>query len=250
MTNFPYADPGRASFEDLGEFTNSNLLSGSHPELAPAVGLEAVGDALAQFSVVGYDADGKIALATAFTTAPTAAATGTLTFTGVATAEDTVTIGGVVYTFKAAPAAANEVALGADASGSAANIAAVINGTDGLSNPHAAVSASAAAGVVTVDARINGAGGNSITTTETSASASFGAATLESGDDGIQSGVQALGILAHGKLAAETRAQVWYSGCFNPEALVWDPSFNSDALKANAFEGAPQPTNILVRKRD
>ena len=42
---------------------------------------------------------------------------------------------------------------------------------------------------------------------------------------------------------------VFYSGCFNPDVLVWDASYATDADKAAAFSGAPTPTQILIRKR-
>lgn len=42
---------------------------------------------------------------------------------------------------------------------------------------------------------------------------------------------------------------VWFTGCFNPDALVWDDAYNTDALKASAFMGAPSPTRVLIRKR-
>ena len=42
---------------------------------------------------------------------------------------------------------------------------------------------------------------------------------------------------------------VWFTGCFNPDALVWNAAYATDADKANAFFGAPSPTRILIRKR-
>lgn len=47
------------------------------------------------------------------------------------TADDTITIGGVVFTFKAAAAAAGDVKIGADASAAAANLVKAINGAAG-----------------------------------------------------------------------------------------------------------------------
>lgn len=38
-TQIPYSDIGRAAFEEIGDFTNSHLLSGSDPKLAPAVSM-------------------------------------------------------------------------------------------------------------------------------------------------------------------------------------------------------------------
>lgn len=42
---------------------------------------------------------------------------------------------------------------------------------------------------------------------------------------------------------------VFYAGCFNPEALVWGASYDDDEKKRSAFEGAPSPTQILIRAR-
>lgn len=41
---------------------------------------------------------------------------------------------------------------------------------------------------------------------------------------------------------------VYRAGCFNPDALVWDASYSTDAHKFNAFNGAPTPTNIVIRR--
>ena len=137
-TTTPYADPGRASFERIDEFVNSNLLAGPHPELKPAIGLPLANDTnLAQFSVVGRDGDGKIAMATTGNVDP---------------ADDIQPIGVV----------AHAVSLGA---------------------------------------------------------------------------------------AGSTNAQVFYSGCFNKDHLVWDDSFDTDAKKLAAFNGAPTPTTIIVSER-
>lgn len=135
---FPYADPGRAAFEELDTYVQSFLLAGSHPELKPAYSFSLANDtAFAQFSVVGLDASGNLALA---------------------------------VTGSADPA-----------------------------------------------------------------------------DD-----IQAIGVLAHAASLGATgtgRGQVWYSGCFNADALVWDASFDTDAEREAAFRGAPTPTTIIIGKR-
>lgn len=61
--------------------------------------------------------------------------------------------------------------------------------------------------------------------------------------------IQAIGVLAHEVKAGDLRAHVWYSGCFNSDALVWDSSFSTDAHMEAAFRGAPTPTTIIVAKR-
>lgn len=64
-TSYVNADVhGRASFAELDRFVQEFLLAGSEPALAPAIGLPMANDTtFAQFSVVGLNAAGKIALA-------------------------------------------------------------------------------------------------------------------------------------------------------------------------------------------
>ena len=111
-------------------------------------------------------------------------ATGTLTFTDVGVADQTITIGDVTYTWKATVSAANEVDIGADAAGCAANIAAAINagagagtiyGTGTVANPKASA-VDNLDGTVTITALI--ANDNTIPTTETGTNTSFAAVTL------------------------------------------------------------------------
>lgn len=245
----PYADPGRASFEVMDTYLQNFLLAGNHPELKPAYSFPLPNDvSYAQFSVVGLSA-GKLVLATEGL--DMAAATGTLTFSGVGTANDTITIGGVVYTLVAAAAAPYEVTIGGTVTASAANIVAVINGTDPNETPaHPDVSATSAVGVVTLTARQAGVVGNSIATTESGSGTAFAAATMSGGR--AQGGVQAIGVLAHAASLGASgtgNGHVWYSGAFNMDALVWDASFDTDAKKEAAFRGAPTPTTIIIAKR-
>lgn len=136
----PYADPGRAAFEELDTYLMNFLLAGSHPELAPAFGFPVPYNAdYQQFTVVGLNGSGEL-------------------------------------------------------------VPAVTGSTDPA-------------------------------------------------DD-----IQPIGVLAHAvsrgaSPAAPVNGQVWYSGCFNVDALVWDTSFSTDDLKLAAFRGAPTPTNIIVAKR-
>lgn len=122
-------------------------------------------------------------------------ATGTLTLTDNPTANDTTTIGAVVYTWKAAPiATANEVKIGANASASLDNLIAAINRTAGAGNLYGSATVihptvTAAAGVgdtMAITAKTAGTGGNAIATTETFTAAGnvFGAATLTGGVSG------------------------------------------------------------------
>lgn len=66
--------------------------------------------------------------------------------------------------------------------------------------------------------------------------------------------IQAVGILMYATdtsatgLNADAEAHIYRGGVFNPDLLVWDASYSTDALKAKAFEGAPSPTQIVIRK--
>jgi hypothetical protein len=46
-----------------------------------------------------------------------------------------------------------------------------------------------------------------------------------------------------------TTVDVYRSGMFNPDALVWDTSFNTDLLKFAAFEGSVSPDIFLQRPK-
>lgn len=254
----PYADPGRASFETLDTHLQAFLLAGNHPQLAPAYGYPLRNNAnFAQYSVVGLDDDGYIAMATEGN-ASGVKATGALTFSGTGTAADTITIGSRVYTLVAADPAEDEVLIGGTAAATAANLLAAINGADGAGTtygegtvPHQDVTARANSSVIVgLVAHDAGVAGNAIATTETGTGTSFGAATLTGGlDDG---GVKASFVLAHAASLGASgtgNGQCWYQGNFNSDALVWHESFTTDAQKASAFRGAPTPTNIIVAVR-
>ena len=61
----PYADPGRAAFQELDTYLSTSLLAGPHPKLKPAYPFPAAaGTVLAQFAVVGLDGSGNVVAAT------------------------------------------------------------------------------------------------------------------------------------------------------------------------------------------
>lgn len=100
---------------------------------------------------------------------PLVAASSTITFTGVAVADETLVLGAITYVFKVAPSAAFEIDVKTDETTQAAAIVSAINldGTAGaygashvLQNP--SFSATSAAGVITVTSRIAGAIGNGL----------------------------------------------------------------------------------------
>ncbi len=160
----------------------------------------------AQIEAVGFEFDSGVvsmtasAAAAALVIAGLAAATGTLTFSGVGTAADTVTIGSKVYTLRAIPAVANDVLIGASATATAANLVAAINGATGAGTLYGVgtvantqVTASNVAGVITVTAIWSGVSANSIATTESGTATAWGAATLAGGTGDI--GWKELGII-------------------------------------------------------
>lgn len=49
-------------------------------------------------------------------------------------------------------------------------------------------------------------------------------------------------------VGAAQSVAIFLAGCFNPDALNWHASYDTDAKKAAAFRGSPSPTNILIRK--
>jgi len=110
------------------------------------------------------------------------AASQTATFSGAATALDTVTINGVVLTAVAnvATPTNNQFRVGTTAATAAANLAAAINAstTDALSG---VVQASSASGVCTVSCLIAGVIGNTLPIAKSSTAITLGGALLASG---------------------------------------------------------------------
>lgn len=118
-------------------------------------------------------------------------ASGTITFAGVPTADDTVTIGARVYTFKAAVSAADEVLIGASGAASASNLSAAINAGAGSGTAygsgtvaHADVDASVSGSVVTVTAKASGTAGNAIALLKSGTNITVSGATLTGGTAG------------------------------------------------------------------
>lgn len=112
-------------------------------------------------------------------------ATGTGTFTGAATAAQTMTIAGVTFTARAVPnEAANEYLVSATVSLEAASLARAINAST-TASPY--VSASASAGVVTITAVQPGITGNFIPTVDVdTANFTFAQALLATGSNGTE----------------------------------------------------------------
>jgi phage tail sheath gpL-like len=89
-------------------------------------------------------------------------ASGTIAFSNVASANDTILINGVTFTAKASGATGNQWNVGADATACAANLAAAINASV-TSLVASYVTAAAATGTVTITSAFYGLAGNQCT---------------------------------------------------------------------------------------
>ncbi len=113
---------------------------------------------------------------------------------GNAADADTVSIGGVVYTWKTAAAAPYQVTVGGDATASGDNLAAAINGTGFAgTTAHPYVTAANVAGAVTVTAKSKGTWANSLALAESGTNTSWaGAATALSGGTNVASNTDSI----------------------------------------------------------
>lgn len=116
----------------------------------------------------------------ALTAVAPVAASGTIEIVDVVAAE-TVSVGGIDYTFVAAIVDPYDVLIGATDDDTAANLAASINGNVLGTPANPLVSAEAATNVVTVTALIKGAAGNAITLAEAATDVTLSGATLAGG---------------------------------------------------------------------
>jgi len=141
----------------------------------------------------------NVFLSDASTNSTIALTTGSLTPTGIGlgqqasgalvvgtnvTAGDTIQVGNTTYTFAATPAAAGDVAVGATAADTMANLAAAINGdANNVANPDVAATVGSA-GITLTAKGANGVGtaGNSLQVTYTAGNGSSGAVTLDGTD--------------------------------------------------------------------
>ena len=243
-----------AQWEDTMSAADVALITGDTPHVVTEDLIFEENQTIEALTVVGLNANGRVVPATS-----TVEATGALTFSGVGTVDDTVTIGSTVYTLKAAPTTvAGQIKIGATAAETAANLAAAINGDDAgagsqygsLTTAHPDVYATVVGAVLTLTARVGGTAANSIATTETGTGTSFGAATLTGGT--ATPTQRAIGInvvkVVTGAGGERKGSPVYRQGVFNPLALLWDASFSTEHEKLAAFRGAPTPTSIVLRR--
>lgn len=109
-------------------------------------------------------------------------ATGLITVTALPSANDTLTVNGVVYTFKASPAAATDIGIAGTTAAQATAIAAALTASTDARNTVASYAANAS--TVAVQYKQAGAVGNAFTLAESSAGLTVSGATLTGGTDG------------------------------------------------------------------
>lgn len=237
--------------------TPEGFISGDLPAVTTEDLVFAYSQTILARTPVGFDTNGDLVPAVAGSTAGTPAS-GQATFSGVGTANDTITIGSITYTLKASvTTTANEVKIGATALETIQNLVAAINGGPGAGTvygsatvPNADVTARVdSSTILGVAANASGVAGNSIASTKSSTAISWGASTLTGGKDG--GGVRAIGltVIAVTTPASGTKkgAPIYRSGCFNPDLINWPASYDTTAEKMKAFHGAPTPTAIILR---
>ena len=236
-TSYVNADVyGRAAFDVLDNYIQTALLAGTEPRLQPAT-RHLLGDSLtlAQFSVVGLNSAGKLALATSgqedAAVLTIGAANAALTFTAVTPGE-----------------AGNAITITL----LAADVAALIevSGTDIVVTPKTGENtATEVAALINAHADANDlvsvvAGGTGGSAVGTAAETPLAGGTDE---------VEAVGVLVHAATsgAANTTkfGETWLTGCFNAgddSPLVWHVSFDTVAQKVAATVLNP---NLQFRSR-
>lgn len=242
---------------DLGRFDPFQLFI-TAPEYGEQ-GQAADGQAILQFQPLSMDANGRIV---PWDASEFGYASGTVTLTGQPADAETITINGVVLTFKTTAAAAADVQIGATFQDTAANLAAVINGTPDSVNDFTSmpvygveplagtgVTATVSGGVVTLHSVVPGTAGNAVTTTEAAANLTVGAATLAGG--AAESDVVAkrpIGIAAQPVAAVTPGAMLpyWRDGVFNHAALVWPAAVATLAQRKRAFAGTPIGVGMIL----
>ena len=118
--------------------------------------------------------------------APAIAATGLVTFTGLPTNAETITVNGRVYSFSAtAPLATSEILIGANAEAMATNMTFAINSPFvGSANAVVTASVSFSGYEVRLTAKVSGTGGNALTLAKTASNTAISGATLTGGAPG------------------------------------------------------------------
>ena len=119
--------------------------------------------------------------ATGLTETTAVKASGTYVFTGNPAADDTITVNGVVFTFKAAVTGANQILIGADQDATGVNTAAALEASTDDRVSMADYAFNAGTNTLTITHKSTGAGGNGFTIAENSTAITVSGATLSGG---------------------------------------------------------------------
>lgn len=111
-------------------------------------------------------------------------ASGTITVSALPVANDTLTVNGAVFTFKASVASAYDILIGADAAATAANVAEALTASTNAKVVQAQYSLAGA--VVTVKFDVDGVAGNSFTLAKTGTGITLSGAKLTGGTDTLK----------------------------------------------------------------
>lgn len=228
-----YPDLLASGVNSLGRHDPFDLMAGEGP-IVDDTGQAADGVAISQFQVLMRTADGRLTPMTLTGDY----ATGSYVVGGQPTAADTITVNGVVLTFRAAPTLADEIAIGTDATATAVNIAARIN----LEPERFHMTATSSGTTVTLTSEEIGTAGNALTIVEgvTSASFTVSGATLTGADaaEDIPSR-NAIGVAMQAVTAATPGPYlpIRVGGIFNHEALIWPAGLVTLEERKRAFDG-------------
>jgi hypothetical protein len=222
----PYPNLLAAGVTDEGTFTPFELFAGESTIVTSqgTVGTTSV----PQFVPVVRNTDGTISA----WSDTYASMTGT--FSGAGTANDTITLHGVVFTLVAAATTSHQVTIGGTAAETAANFAAKADAVSGETLMHAA----AVGPVVTLSALTAGTAGNALAIAESGTSFSFtGAATTLAGGAVGAAGV-AIGISAQAGIVGG-HIPYFTGGSFNWKAITWPASITTLEQARAVFDRTP-----------
>lgn len=177
-------------------------------------------------------------------------ATGVLTLTGDATAGQTFTVNGVVFTARASGATGNEFNITAgDITTTAAHIVTAWNAS---ATPGATViTATSALGVVTFQSDVHGSVGNAITCTETLSHATFAGATFSGGTDSIAITFTVIvpGSAGNAYASTETLSNASFAGATfsgGADNIKINCTAETAGTVGNAYTLAEAATNVTV----
>jgi hypothetical protein len=192
-------------------------------------------------------------------------ASGTITFSAQPAANDSVTIGGQVFTFKVAPASVMEVALGATQADAMQNLVNAINLSAILVAQGGVIASVDSATVVTIKCQDPSVGGNAITLVEGGTSTVASGATLAGGVNETKArvdvvtgiGIDMLAIAKELRLHPKAKADSDLSDDFvvhktaTPGALNFAYKFDAERVFNTEFMAYPDPiTNKLFSVGD